>query len=129
VQNHFVEKGVKEKNIKMMNTVLKELAEAALIISGVAISTYVGVQLYSVYHGGVIFKKTSTKTTWKNTKDSKALPWEKEVHLLIMEKGPGREYILRDLQAIVNEDPIHGGPSAICTQCGAYQDEIVFRKQ
>lgn len=107
-----------------MEGVVKIISGVAIGVIAVSAIGFAAIQIHSIYHGGVVYTKTGHTLQFTDS-TGKRLPWTQEVHLFIMEKGPGRELIRRDMQSIVNEE---GGPTAICTKCCAYQDDIVFRK-
>lgn len=98
-------------------------------ICGLGLTSLVAIQIHSIYHGGVTYHGQSRKIRFTQN-GSKRPGWEKEFYIFTVTKGPGRDYVNRDLQYMVDTDPLNGPHSnTICTVCGAHQDEIVVKRQ
>jgi hypothetical protein len=109
-----------------MEGVIKVISGTIIGVVAVSAIGFTAIQLHSIYYGGVTYTKSSNTLDFTDLK-GKRLPWTKEVHLFTMHKGPGKDFMLRDMRNLVNEDA-ENAPTAICTQCGAWQDQIIFRK-
>lgn len=110
-----------------MEGLAKIISGVALGVVVVGVTGFMAIQVHSIWHGGVTYTIRSKNIGWTGNVPGRP-SWDKEYWVFAMSSGPGRNNIERDLQYLVDHDEVQNGPAAICTRCGAHQDEIVTKK-
>lgn len=112
-----------------MEGLVKIVANVAVVTVAIGSIGYVAITIHAIWNGGVNYTWKKHKITWKQTEPfpkTKRPSWVKTFHILTMEKGPGRDNINQDFQYMVDQD--EDPNAAICTCCGAHNDEIVRKR-